>query len=459
MIDMNWLRIYPLMFIALFSCKQADNPKVQFLKWAQKGVITDNIKCKTDPSQSYCIYLPANYDVNKNYPIIYAFDPHGKGRIPVTLMKDIAEKLGYIIIGSNNSRNGLRAEEINSIVNSLFADTKTKLVIDPNRVYLSGFSGGARVACMIAQNGAGIKGVIACSAGFQPTKNPLGFHFIGVAGSQDMNYLEMKRLNNFMDSVGIQNQFIVFKGKHQWPNESTISEAITMLEIYEMQKSAINKIITDEFLNTNTQRIQALKSYKNIDSLSIAYSIGNRTYQMLNGLIDVTNLKSTIDELNQDQLFQKYLKEQISIEKYEQNKQVEFSSSFGSKPDTWWSSEINQLNSERSGSRADVSKRLLGYISLNCYGYVNGALHYQDWKSAKYFTSIYTKVDPENPDSWYALACLQANTGKKEDAVESLKNAIKFGLTDFSKIQNDPLLQVLRGLSEFRKLAKINNAQ
>ncbi|RPH31342.1 MAG: hypothetical protein EHM93_14060 [Bacteroidales bacterium] len=449
---MNWLRVYPFLFIALLSCNQADDPKVQFLNWAQKGTITDNIKCKAEPNQSYCVYLPTSYDVSKSSPAIYAFDPQGKGRIPVALMKSIAERLGYIVIGSNNSKNGLSPEEINSIVNSLFADTQRKLAIDPNRVYLSGFSGGARVACMVAQAVNGIQGVIACSAGFQLDRNSLGFHFIGIAGTQDMNYLEMRRLNAYMDSVGIQNQLIVFKGKHHWPYEPTISEAITMLEIYSTQNSIANKSIVDEFLSSNIKRIHRLKGNNCPDSLALACFIAKRTYETLDGTVDANGLKSTIDSLSQMQSFQKYIKEQVLLEIFEYQKQHEFASAFGSKPETWWNSEIRKLNDGGVGLKGDVSIRLLGYISLRCYGNVNRAFFYKDWKAAQHFISIYRQVDPENPDSWYALACLQANTDKSIEAIESLKNAIKFGLADFSKIKNDPLLITLRGNPMFNAI-------
>ena len=32
------------------------------------------------------------------------FDAHGKGLLPVELYKDEAEKYGYIVVGSNNSK-------------------------------------------------------------------------------------------------------------------------------------------------------------------------------------------------------------------------------------------------------------------------------------------------------------------------------------------------------------------
>jgi hypothetical protein len=451
---MNRYYLLILFPVLLGFCNRVDDPKVQFCKWVQKGTVVDKVTCKSDPGQSYCLYLPSTYDDRKSYPTIYAFDPHGKGRIPVVLMKNIAEKLGYIIIGSNNTRNGLSAEEINSIVASLFADTKLKISIDPNRIYLTGFSGGGRVACMIAQQESGIKGVIACSGSLQPNAIQLSYHFIGIAGTQDMNYLEMKQLNSLLNSMQVQNQLIVFRGKHQWPSEHIMTEAIEMLELYSIRDtpSSEGRDIINEYLSTNLKRIESLSVSDDPDSLAEAYMISRRTHQMLNGLADVERVTSMIDMLAKNPILQQFLKDQVELEKFELQKQKEYSGSLGSKDEKWWNVEIRSLRDGTSGLTDDVSKRLLAYVSLNCYGYVNGALNYKDWNAAKYFTTIYRLVDPENPDSWYALACLQANTGKSDDALESLKGAIRFGLSDFSKIQNDPLLYTLHGLPEFNRI-------
>jgi hypothetical protein len=69
------------------------------------GVVLDQIPCDVDPTQSYAVYLPSSYTPLKRWPIIYAFDPEARGRVPVNLYKEVAEKYGYIIVGSNNSRN------------------------------------------------------------------------------------------------------------------------------------------------------------------------------------------------------------------------------------------------------------------------------------------------------------------------------------------------------------------
>jgi len=441
---------------AVLSCKQVDNPKEQFAKWAQKGVVVERVTCKSDPSQTYCLYLPSNYDFNKVYPAIYAFDPHGNGRIPVVLMKGIAEELGYIVIGSNSSKNGLRQDELNHILSTLIIDSQQKVAIDSRRIYLAGFSGGARVACMLAQEVLGIRGVVACSAGFQPNAAPLGFHFIGVAGNRDVNYLEMRKLSAFLDSAKIPNQFIVFNGKHQWPNESALAEAIYTLEIYAMKDSLIpiKKAFVENYLSSSKRRIESLEGMNNIDSLVMALSLASRTYKTLEGLINLEEIKSTINEISGKSQVQQYINGQTMLEQYEDQMQKEFAKSFEGRSQDWWNSQIKLLTNQSSGIKGDVSKRLQGYISLSCYGYVNGALHYHNWETATYYISIYQQVDPENPDSWYALACLQANTNKASNAIESLKKAINYGFSDFSKIKADPLLINLRSLSEFGAITK-----
>src|SRR4029077_2132851 len=70
------------------------------------GTVLPKVVTIAKPDQSYALYLPTSYSTRKRFPIIYAFDPGARGKTPVELMKDAAERYGYIVVGSNNSRNG-----------------------------------------------------------------------------------------------------------------------------------------------------------------------------------------------------------------------------------------------------------------------------------------------------------------------------------------------------------------
>jgi hypothetical protein len=88
----------------LFAQAQAPLPQ---------GQVVAKVPCRADPAQSYALYLPSNYGPEKTWPILYAFDPGARGNVSVEDFKGAAEEYGYIVVGSNNSRNAaLEAEHL-----------------------------------------------------------------------------------------------------------------------------------------------------------------------------------------------------------------------------------------------------------------------------------------------------------------------------------------------------------
>src|SRR5262249_7653761 len=81
------------------------------------GAIIDRVVCHADATQSYALYLPTGYTPKKQWPITYCFDPAARGRVPVERLKAAAEKYGFIVAGSNNSRNGM--SDVTTVVNAM----------------------------------------------------------------------------------------------------------------------------------------------------------------------------------------------------------------------------------------------------------------------------------------------------------------------------------------------------
>src|SRR5438034_7497597 len=71
-----------------------------------RGVVIDRVASAGDQTKSYALYLPTTYTRERKFPVIYCFDPGARGAVPVERFKDAAEKYEYIVVGSNNSRNG-----------------------------------------------------------------------------------------------------------------------------------------------------------------------------------------------------------------------------------------------------------------------------------------------------------------------------------------------------------------
>jgi poly(3-hydroxybutyrate) depolymerase len=170
----------------------------------QPGVLLSHQTCLAHPEQSYALYLPSQYTPTKKWAMVYAFDPAARGKLPVELMKAAAERYAYIVVGSNNSRNGSWKVEAEA-AQAMLQDTHSRFSIDDRRVYFAGFSGGARVASEIAQRCRCAAGVILSGAGFSVGSSPsrdVIFAVFSAVGNFDFNYPEVARLDQKLEDSG-----------------------------------------------------------------------------------------------------------------------------------------------------------------------------------------------------------------------------------------------------------------
>src|SRR5580698_5839359 len=110
-----------------------------------RAQLTDSVRCSADPNQTYALYIPQR-GLKEALPVLYCFDPHGSGILPVRKYKALADAYGFILVGSNNSHNGNDWPTTEAIWQNLAADTRSRLKMDSRRVYTVGVSGGAKVA-------------------------------------------------------------------------------------------------------------------------------------------------------------------------------------------------------------------------------------------------------------------------------------------------------------------------
>jgi poly(3-hydroxybutyrate) depolymerase len=197
------------------------------------GQISDDVRCAADATQSYALYLPRRYTADRSWPVIFAFDPGGRGRTPVERYQPAAEQYGFIVAGSNNSRNN--SPEIGRAVAAMSADVLSRFRVDPRRVYVAGMSGGARVAFSVALGSPEkVAGVIASSAGYPDDKprKTLPFPVFATAGTEDFNHLELRRLDRALSSP---HRLAVFEGGHVWLSSDLAVEAVEWMELQAMK--------------------------------------------------------------------------------------------------------------------------------------------------------------------------------------------------------------------------------
>ena len=200
--------------------------------------IIGTVVCAHDRSQSYALYLPTTYSPGRPWPILYAFDPRGRGTVPLERFKEAAERYGWIVVSSNNSRNGPFQTSVDAW-NAIVQDTHARFAIDDRRVYTTGFSGGARVAAYLAANcNHCIAGVIPVGAGFPAGMMPspsLRFSVFGSVGIEDFNLPEMVDLDTALAAAGMAHRLDRFVGRHEWMPSDAAVEAVGWMELQAMR--------------------------------------------------------------------------------------------------------------------------------------------------------------------------------------------------------------------------------
>ena len=210
-----------------------------------------------------------------------------------------------------------------------------------------------------------------------------------------MNYLEMKQLDKNLSNFHAYHQFITFNSTHKWPPHQVLEQALHVLQLFNMQRNLDhrNDSLISCFLTDNSTQIRGLLSANNTDSLIIAYNSLRNVIQACQGLTNLSSLETEKKELEKNEALKDYINRSNTIELTESKKQQEFSKSYTTQSNDWWTKEINKLKSDskiaKDALERQSCRRLLAFISLMSYSYVNSAIAQQNWDAASHFLLIY----------------------------------------------------------------------
>lgn len=197
-----------------------------------RGQVLASVTTLDDPAQGYALYLPSAYTTDRAWPILIGFHPAARGGAIIDTYRDAAERHGFIVAASNTSRNG-SWEASWRAATTMMQDVARRLAIDGRRVYLTGHSGGSRLALQLALATPQVAGVIASSAGYADVtpRASVPFAIFATAGVEDFNYLEMRRLAGALKTP---HRLAVFPGGHTLPPQDVALQAIEWLDLQAM---------------------------------------------------------------------------------------------------------------------------------------------------------------------------------------------------------------------------------
>jgi len=182
---------------------------------------------------AYTLHVPKNYTAERAWPLLLGFDPRARGANVTERFAAAADTYGWIVAGSNQSRNG-SWEASSAALETMSKDLLARYNINLKRIYTTGMSGGARVAMQVALGTGRIAGVIASSAGYPDVKprKTVPFAVFGAAGTEDFNWLEMRELDRELTTP---HRLRVFEGGHVWMSAELATEAVEWMELEAMK--------------------------------------------------------------------------------------------------------------------------------------------------------------------------------------------------------------------------------
>ena len=419
------------------------------------GKVISHITCKTDASQSYALYIPSKGNKDA-LPVIYFFDPHADGSLPLNKYKALADEYNFILIGSNNSKNGNDWSTTENIWNTLFGDTQKRLKINSNRIYTCGFSGGAKVASYVALNHSGIKGVIVGGAGLpdETPANNFNFTFTIIAGEGDMNMTDLVALNNELDKTQTKHRIIFFDGKHEWSPENIMNIAFEGLQFDAMREKHFPK--DDKFINDYIEKSKTrINNFSNSSNLIKAERECKLSIDLLEGLTNEVNwFKEKEAALANSAEYKKQLQAQQNLFNTEQNMKVAYMQQFQNGDINYWTKTITDLQTKAKAQTAEgtMYQRLVAYLSLTFYSISNQLISNNQNNEAKYFVELYKMDDPTNSEAWYFSAILDARNNDANATENDLLKAVENGFNDKVRMEQQPEFQQLATEIDFSKI-------
>ncbi|MGB9235648.1 MAG: hypothetical protein WCC04_14655 [Terriglobales bacterium] len=432
------------------------------------GQVIDDVQCAADSTETYALYLPSGYASAKSWPIIYVFDPEARGKVPVTLYKDAAEKYGFVLAASNDSRN-FQGDAASRAARAVWDDTHARLSLDPRRIYTMGFSGGARVATALAVRceACAVAGVISHGAGypFPPTEKE-HFAYFAFIGDHDFNWPEIMELRLKKEEWPAPYRLRVFSGQHEWAPSAIFAEALEWLELKAMQTGAIPRdpaFIDRRFTRTQkeaegaAQRNDTIAEFDAYRSLVLDFA----------GLRDVAQSQAKLSALKDSRELKEAVKKQQGAIDQQRALTQELSSDLAQAAGAGSELQLSLraaiadgmtgLKFKAAHAKTEDERLILtrAFDQLWVQGIEAGQAELERAKhldKADFYFSLMSAVTPNEPWPKLLLAETAAAKGDKKRANKDLRDAIKSGLKNPDTIDKDANLQSLRNDPEFQRI-------
>jgi poly(3-hydroxybutyrate) depolymerase len=431
------------------------------------GTLVEGVATTADPTQTYTLYLPSGYRQDRRWPLLLVFDPRGRARLAAELFRPAAERHGWIVVSSADTRSDGPMEPNLKALRALWAETHSRFANDPRRIYVAGFSGGAHLGWMLAESTRRLAGVIASGGRVidEVEGGTAMFASFAAAGEVDFNHRGTREADRLLAARGGPHRLEFFSGGHQWMPEPLASHAVAWMELVAMRQALrpTDPELVERLYGEDAAAAAALEQTGDALAAMRRWDAVARTFD---GLRDTSEARRRAETLSAGKPVAAALRAEQRCDEFEDERlatvygELARIAAPGRPPNA--SRVISVIGVAALHRRADepgcaglAARRVLETIATHAGFYVTRDLFAAErWDSAVVALQVAIEAKPDSSPLWYNLACARARSGQPAKALEALKRAVDAGYRDLAHLEADPDLEAIRGEPEYRALVE-----
>jgi hypothetical protein len=362
-------------------------------------------RCQSHVAHTYQVFVPSVDITCKSMPLMVVIDPHGDGKLAIRQLKEAAQTYQVVLVASNLVKNNVAGYL--QLLDELIADARSKYPVG-NTLYLSGLSGGARMALDYAMNRTA-NGVIACGALASPEQiQAIRCPVMAIVGMDDFNFIEAAQFIINPSTIPQNLSIETSNASHSWPESGVLARATGYVRLSSKENSAcldINSLLKS-YVAEQTARLNSLSQSKDeLNAVLLA-----RNLSISKPFESIGSFRSRYENLVTQNAFMQQRDKLIKNLRLEISIRDQYNKALQEKDSAWWRNEIQTLNTklttEKDQQRNLVYHRIKGYLGVACYSMCNQATHQKEVTVLEQLVPVYRLLEPDNPDQFYYSAVL-----------------------------------------------------
>ncbi len=432
----------------------------------KKGIVIDSLQIP-EAGNTFSIYLPKNFDMNKNWPVLLGFDSEGRAANLARLYREAAEEFGYIVAISNFLEGQSLKEKSRYI--PIFMDRIFSLFpIQSGRVYVTGIDKDAELASLVPVFYSDkVYGVIAIgNSHYYNSKIKIGknFSYFGVLNTKNFRYKGFLRNAEYLKRRAIPADILTYEGASEYPYPELLKKPLSTFTLQAMLKGRMPKdsVWVKNLFQEELNHVEMeLRKGKFLYALEEVKRIRTKYHLFF----DTSNLREKEKQIkrykgykkdkrlqskyaNQESYFrQTYLflmEEDIAEKKYE---------NLG-----WWHyqiAELDTLQTKKEKYASDMVFRVKGFLK-NLVNSNKATLSgkRKDFEKRMFLNILSTIIDKKDYESYKKVISLSAQDQDHETALFYLEKLLENGFKDMDALYDIEGTLPLRITKEYNKLIK-----